>query len=42
MLVNKVEICGVNTSKLPVLTNEQKKELFERMHKEIPRQERNL
>jgi len=33
MLVNKVEICGVNTSKLPVLTNEQKKALFERMHK---------
>lgn len=33
MLINKVEICGVNTSKLPVLTNEQKKELFERMHK---------
>jgi len=33
MVVNKVEICGVNTSKLPVLTNEQKKELFERIHK---------
>jgi RNA polymerase sporulation-specific sigma factor len=33
MLINKVEICGVNTSKLPVLTNEQKKVLFERMHK---------
>jgi len=33
MLVNKVEICGVNTSKLPVLTNEQKKVLFERMSK---------
>jgi len=33
MLVNKVEICGVNTSKLPVLSNDQKKELFERMHK---------
>lgn len=33
MLLNKVEICGVNTSKLPVLTNDQKKELFERMHK---------
>lgn len=32
MLINKVEICGVNTSKLPVLTNEQKKALFERMH----------
>jgi RNA polymerase sporulation-specific sigma factor len=32
MLVNKVEICGVNTAKLPVLSNEQKKKLFERMH----------
>lgn len=36
MLLNKVEICGVNTSKLPVLTNEQKKELFERMHNGDP------
>jgi RNA polymerase sporulation-specific sigma factor len=36
MLINKVEICGVNTSKLPVLTNEQKKVLFERMHKGDP------
>src|SRR5690242_11236497 len=33
MLINKVEICGVNTSKLPVLTNDQKKILFERMHR---------
>ncbi len=33
MIINKVEICGVNTSKLPVLTNDQKKALFERMHK---------
>lgn len=33
MLINKVEICGVNTSKLPVLTNDQKKALFERMHR---------
>jgi RNA polymerase sporulation-specific sigma factor len=33
MLINKVEICGVNTSKLPVLSNEQKKVLFDRMHK---------
>lgn len=33
MLVNKVEICGVNTSKLPVLSNEEKKVLFERIHK---------
>ena len=27
-MINKVEICGVNTSKLPVLTNERKQELF--------------
>lgn len=33
MLINKVEICGVNTSKLPILTNEQKKQLFDRIHK---------
>ena len=32
MLTNKVEICGVNTSKLPVLSNEKMKELFSRMH----------
>lgn len=31
MLVNKVEICGVNTSKLPVLTNSQMRTLFEAM-----------
>jgi len=28
MMVNKVEICGVNTAKLPVLTNEQMRSLF--------------
>ena len=27
-MINKVEICGVNTSKLPVLTKEEKAELF--------------
>ena len=27
-MVNKVEICGVNTSKLPVLTREEKEKLF--------------
>lgn len=32
MLTNKVEICGVNTSQLPVLTNEEMMELFSRMH----------
>ncbi len=31
MMINKVEICGVNTSKLPVLSSEQKKELFVRI-----------
>lgn len=33
MLVNKVEICGVNTSKLPVLTGSQMRALFESMRK---------
>ncbi len=28
MQVNKVEICGVNTSELPVLKNKQMKELL--------------
>jgi RNA polymerase sporulation-specific sigma factor len=32
MLSNKVEICGVNTSKLPVLSSEKMKELFTRIH----------
>jgi RNA polymerase sporulation-specific sigma factor len=31
MMINKVEICGVNTSKLPVLTNAQMRDLFTRM-----------
>jgi len=30
-LINKVEICGVNTSKLPVLNNDEMKELFQKM-----------
>ena len=30
-MLNKVEICGVNTSKLPVLSNEVMRELFVRM-----------
>jgi RNA polymerase sporulation-specific sigma factor len=32
MQMNKVEICGVDTSKLPVLTGEQMSRLFERIH----------
>ncbi len=31
MALNKVEICGVNTSRLPVLTSEEKEFLFERI-----------
>ncbi len=31
MALNKVEICGVNTAKLTVLTNEEKEMLFERI-----------
>ena len=27
-MIKKVEICGVNTSKLPILSNEEKNELF--------------
>ena len=27
----KVEICGVNTAKLPLLSNEEKEELFKRI-----------
>lgn len=33
MALNKVEICGVDTSKLPVLSNEEKEELFRRIKK---------
>lgn len=31
MAVNKVEICGVNTSKLPLLSNDEKKVLFDKI-----------
>ena len=30
-MIKKVEICGVNTSKLPVLSNEEKNELLRRI-----------
>ncbi len=33
MALNKVVICGVNTAKLPLLTNEQKEELFVEIEK---------
>lgn len=31
MYLNKVEICGVNTSKLPVLTGKEKEELIKKV-----------
>jgi RNA polymerase sporulation-specific sigma factor len=31
MALNKVDLCGVNTSKLPLLSNEEKEELFQQM-----------
>ena len=33
MIINKVEICGVNTAKLPILSSEEKRELFNRIKK---------
>ena len=32
-MINKVEICGVNTSKLPILSNEEKLALFDKIKK---------
>lgn len=36
MMVNKVEICGVNTSKLPLLSSSKMRTLFEAMHSGDP------
>ena len=41
MTRNKVEICGVDTSKLPVLTNKEMRGLFERLQGgELPAREK--
>ena len=32
-MINKVEICGVDTSKLPILSNEEKIELLNKIKK---------
>ena len=40
MSVYKVDICGVTTSKLPVLKDDEKEELFEK--REIRLQEKNI
>ena len=42
MFVYKVDICGVTTSKLPVLKDEEKEELFEKKKREIRLQEKNI
>ena len=42
MHINKVEICGVNTSELPVLKNSEMRILFDRIHKVITMLEKNL
>ena len=41
-LFNKVEICGVNTSKLPLLSNEEKKELLIKIKMVTKKQGQNL
>ena len=41
MLNNKVEICGVNTSKLPLLSKKEKEELFAKI-KEGDEEARNV
>ena len=33
MAFNKVEICGINTSRLPVLTSSEKEELLRKIQK---------
>lgn len=38
----KVEICGVNTAKLPLLSEEEKKELFDKIGKGDPSCKRNF
>ena len=40
MMINKVEICGVNTAKLPVLKEKEMKELLLQMQERIDRLER--
>ena len=32
-MINKVELCGINTGKLPVLSDKEKSELFEKIKK---------
>lgn len=41
-MINKVEICGVNTSKLPNLSNDKKVELLKKIKTAIRAPEKNL
>ena len=41
MALFKVEICGVNTAKLPLLTEEEKKRTFKEIKKETWKQEKS-
>lgn len=42
MSVYKVDICGVTTSKLPVLKDDEKEELFEKIKRVIRLQEKSI
>ena len=42
MALNKVEICGVNTSSLPILKSDEKKHYFKRSKKEILKLANNI
>ena len=42
-MMNKVELCGVNTSKLPLLREDEKEELFRRIQKgDEKKREKNI
>ena len=42
MQINKVEICGVNTSELPVIKNNQMMELLLKIKREMKKLDKNL
>lgn len=42
MALNKVEICGVNTSSLPILKSDEKEALFQKIKKEILKLANNI
>lgn len=42
MALNKVDLCGVNTSKLPLLSNEEKEELFQKIEDGDPQARKTL